>query len=444
MHKVGVVGTGYVGLVTGVAFADMGNDVVCMDIDPKKIEMLKEGKSPIYEPGLEELIQRNLRDSRVHFTTSFDDMIEHSDIIFIAVGTPTADDGSADLKYVKAVAEEIGKKINSYKIVINKSTVPVGTGEWVQGIISEEIKKRGSNAEFDVISNPEFLKEGAAIKDFMEPDRIVVGTDSGKAREIMKSLYAPFVRNESPLVLMDRVSAELTKYAANGFLAVKISFINEIANLAEKVGADISKVREGIGLDPRIGKHFLFPGPGFGGSCFPKDVKALIHTAEQNGQKLRMLDTVEEVNSIQKSIVGNKLKLIFNDDLKGKHIALWGLAFKAKTDDMRESPAIYFARFALENGATVTAFDPEAMENARGIFGSDINFADDMYSALKDADALAILTEWDDFRAPDFARVKSSLKNPIIVDGRNLYELSQMESLNFDYYSIGRKTIKRS
>jgi len=441
MHKIGVIGTGYVGLVSGVAFAETGNKVIGMDIDAAKVDMLTKGKSPIYEPGLEELLQKNLQENRIHFTTSFEDMIQNSDVIFIAVGTPTGEDGSADLKYVKAVAEEIGEKIESYKIIVDKSTVPVGTGAWVEGIIRDKLKVRGLNVEFDVVSNPEFLKEGAAIKDFMEPDRVVIGTDSAKAREVMGSLYQPFTKTGGPIVFMDRVSAELTKYAANAFLAVKVSFINEIANLAEKVGADITKVREGIGHDQRIGHHFLNPGPGFGGSCFPKDVKALIHTAKESGQSLHLLDSVEKINKVQKSVIGNKIKYIFNDDLKGKTVALWGLAFKAKTDDMRESPAIDFVEFMLNNGAKVQAFDPEAMENAKKIFGDKITFVEDQYKALAGADVVAILTEWPEFRSPNFSWLKQHLKRPLVVDGRNLYDLDMMEREGFEYHSIGRRSV---
>ncbi len=438
--KIGVVGTGYVGLVTGVCFSDMGNSVICADIDANKIETLKNGRSPIYEPGLSDLLVRNIRENRIQFTTDNRLMIESSDVIFIAVGTPSDDDGAVDLKYVDAVARDIGRYMNNYKVVINKSTVPVGTGSRVNDIITAELKSRNAQIDFEVISNPEFLKEGSAIEDFLKPDRIVIGSNSQKATDIMLDLYDPFVRNQNPILVMDRTSAELTKYAANAFLATKITFMNEIANFAEAAGADIDMVRRGIGSDARIGKQFLYPGPGYGGSCFPKDVKGLIRTARDFHSSMSILETVDSVNDRQKLVVAKKLSAALGT-LQNKTIAVWGLAFKARTDDMRESPAIAIIEYLLEKGAKVRAFDPEAMENARKIFAGRIGYSPNYYDILEDADALAIVTEWPEFRRPDFNILKNNMKRPLIVDGRNLFSPELMKELGFEYHSIGRKAI---
>lgn len=438
--EIGVIGTGYVGLVTGTAFADAGNKVTCVDVDEKKIAMLREGVSPIYEPGLEDLLKRGMREERLLFTTNIEEMLSKAQVVFIAVGTPTAQDGSADLRYVREVATQIGSHINDYKVIVNKSTVPVGTGQMVNDIIDGELKKRNVEVDYTVISNPEFLKEGSAINDFVKPDRIIIGTTEPKAIDFMNELYEPFVNYEHPIVFMDRTSAELTKYAANGFLATKITFINEIANLAEKMGANVLDVQKGIGLDSRIGKHFLFPGPGYGGSCFPKDVKAILHTAKKNNMSLHVLEAVEEVNQKQKQVLGYKIQNALKN-LKGKTIAVWGLAFKARTDDMRESPAIDLINFLLEQGVRVQTFDPEATENAKKIFSGNIHYYEDAYSVLENADALAIVTEWQEFRQPNFDKMKSLLKQPLICDARNLYSLKTMEKEGFVYHSIGRQSV---
>lgn len=438
--EIGVIGTGYVGLVTGTAFANAGNHVVCVDIDEEKIAMLKAGKSPIYEPGLEDLLERNIREERLFFTTDISQMMKTAQVVFIAVGTPTASDGSADLSYVRQAATQIAQNLDGYKVIVNKSTVPVGTGKMVNEIMDEVLQAQNKNIDYTVISNPEFLKEGSAIDDFLRPDRVIIGTTDPKAMEFMKELYAPFTNYEHPLLFMDRTSAELTKYAANGFLATKITFINEIALLAEKMGANILDVQKGIGFDSRIGKHFLFPGPGYGGSCFPKDVKAILHTAKENNMSLQILEAVEEVNQKQKQVLGNKLQMALGS-LANKTIAVWGLSFKAQTDDMRESPAIDLIEFLLKQGANVQAFDPEAMENAKKIFGNRIAYGEDMYATLENADALAIVTEWQEFRQPNFDRIKSLLNEPIICDARNLYSLATMNNAGFLYHSMGRQVI---
>ncbi|HHL71773.1 MAG TPA: UDP-glucose/GDP-mannose dehydrogenase family protein [Bacteroidetes bacterium] len=435
--KIAVVGTGYVGLVAGTCFADSGNDVVCVDIDPAKIEMLNRGEIPIYEPGLNEMVEHNVREERLHFTTDIKSAVEKSEIIFIAVGTPPDEDGSADLKHVLAVAKDIGTYANSYKIIVNKSTVPVGTAEKVK----EEISKH-TNHPFDVVSNPEFLKEGAAIDDFMRPDRVVIGTSNPDAADTMAQLYAPFVRSGNPILIMDEKSAELTKYAANALLATKISFINEIANLCDRVGADVNMVRKGIGTDSRIGPHFIYPGTGYGGSCFPKDVKAVIKTAKDYGLDLQIVNSVERVNERQKTVLLEKIMKYFDEDLKGKTFAMWGLAFKPKTDDMREAPAISMINALNKAGAKVRAHDPEALKEAKRIFGDRVGdgleLFDKRYDAIEGADGLIIMTEWNSFREPDFLLIKETLKSPVIFDGRNLYDPKRMRKYGIDYFSIGR------
>lgn len=436
--KIAMIGTGYVGLVSGTCFAESGNDVICVDTDEKKIEDLNNGIIPIYEPGLEGLVKRNKEEERLSFTTTLEDAVEKSLILFIAVGTPPGEDGSADLQHVLAVAKGIGRSMKEYKIIVDKSTVPVGTGKRVRQAIQEELAKRGENIQFDVVSNPEFLKEGNAIDDFMKPDRIVVGCEDVRTGEIMKELYSPFVRTGKPILVMDVSSAEMTKYAANAMLATKISFMNDIANLCEILGVDIGQVRQGIGSDSRIGYSFIFPGAGYGGSCFPKDVQALVRTAEENDYRLEILESVEAVNYRQKKVIYSKLQKRFPKGMKGKTIAVWGLAFKPNTDDMREAPAIVLIESLLEAGAKVVAYDPEAMKEARKIFGDRIAFGKKTYDVLEGADALAIVTEWNEFRRPDLERVKSLLNNPIIIDGRNLFEPKKMKELGFDYEGIGR------
>lgn len=439
--KIAVVGTGYVGLVAGTCFADSGNNVVCVDIDPEKIKKLHQGQIPIFEPGLEGLVLRNVEEERLSFTTDIKSSVENSEIIFIAVGTPPDEDGSADLKHVLAVARDIGKNMNNFKVVVNKSTVPVGTADKV----TAEIKKH-TNLEFSVVSNPEFLKEGAAIDDFMRPDRVVIGTSNPKAAEMMRRLYAPFVRSGNPIHVMDERSAELTKYAANSLLATKISFINEIANLCDKVGANIEHIRQGIASDSRIGHHFIYPGTGYGGSCFPKDVQALIRTAREYGVETQIIQSVEDVNYRQKTVLFERIKDYFNGDLAGKTIAMWGLAFKPRTDDMREAPAIAMINALAKEGATIHGHDPEALHEAKRIFGDrvgkDITLFNKKYDALEDADALLIMTEWNAFREPDFHLIKESLRRPAIFDGRNLYEPERMDELGIDYFSIGRPKLK--
>lgn len=435
--NIAVVGTGYVGLVTGTCFAEMGNHVVCVDIDANKVERMKKGEIPIYEPHLDVLFERNIRQGRLSFTTNLEDAIKPAEVIFLALPTPPGEDGSADLSYVLGVASQLGKLITDYKIVVNKSTVPVGTAEKVREAIALNCK-----SEYDVISNPEFLREGFAVDDFMKPDRVVIGTRSERAKKVMNDLYAPFVRQGNPIYFMDERSAELTKYAANAFLATKITFMNEIANLCERVGANVDAVRIGIGSDTRIGKRFLFAGIGYGGSCFPKDVQALHHTSKDYDYDFRILTSVMNVNERQKTTLVDKVKNYFGSDLKGKHLAIWGLAFKPDTDDIREAPALYIIRDLLAAGATVSAFDPEAMNNVKKTIGDVITYAADPYEALKDADALLIATEWSLFRTPEFDKIKSSLKNKVIFDGRNLYDLQRMTELGFYYSSVGRETVQ--
>ena len=436
--KIAMIGTGYVGLVTGTCFAETGNEVTCVDTNEEKIENLKKGIIPIYEPGLEDLVRRNYSEERLGYTTSLKDAIDKSLILFIAVGTPPDEDGAADLSHVLAVAKGIGQCMNEYKIIVDKSTVPVGTGAKVRAAIQKELDKRNVNIQFDVVSNPEFLKEGNAIDDFMKPDRVVIGCSDVRTAEIMKELYAPFVRTGKPVIVMDVPSAEMTKYAANAMLATKISFMNDIANLCELVGADISNVRQGIGSDSRIGYSFIFPGAGYGGSCFPKDVQALIRTANENNHDLEILKSVEAVNYRQKKVLFAKLKKKF-DDLHGKTIAIWGLAFKPNTDDMREAPAIVLINSLLEAGAKVRAYDPEATQEARKIFGEQIQYGNKAFEILEGADALVIVTEWNEFRRPDLNKIKELLSEPVIVDGRNIFDPSKMKEQGFYYDSIGRK-----
>jgi len=438
--KIAVVGTGYVGLVTGTCLAETGADVTCVDIDTKKIKNLKKGILPIYEPGLDELVARNVQKGRLHFSTNLGESIQDAEVAFIAVGTPPGEDGSADLKYVLAVAFEIGKTMNHHLVVVTKSTVPVGTAEKVKNAVATALSGRGSDLAFDVASNPEFLKEGAAIDDFMKPDRIVVGVSSAKAEEIMHRLYKPFVLNGHPIIFMDIPSAEMTKYAANAMLATKISFINDIANLCEIMGADVNLVRKGIGSDPRIGNKFIYPGIGYGGSCFPKDVKALAKTAAENGHRMRILEAVEAVNEDQKAVLFNKVMNRFAGNIKGKTFAMWGLSFKPKTDDMREAPSLVIIEKLLAQGAKVVAYDPVAMNEAKHTLGDTVKYTENEYETLKDADALLIITEWPEFRSPDFNQMGRLLKNKLIFDGRNIYELKDMNQLGFEYYCIGVKT----
>jgi len=436
--KIAIVGTGYVGLVSGACFAEMGIDVTCVDIDQAKIERLRAGDIPIYEPGLDELVLRNTQEGRLHFTTRLTDCLDGVEAVFSAVGTPPDEDGSADLRYVLEVAREVGRHMQHYLVIVTKSTVPVGTARKVEAAIREELSKRGVDIPFDVASNPEFLKEGSAIKDFMSPDRVVVGVESEKARELMTRLYAPFMLNNFRVIFTDVPSAEMIKYAANSMLATRISFMNDIANLCELVGADVNQVRKGIGSDTRIGSKFLYPGCGYGGSCFPKDVKALVQTAEQNGYDMRVLKAVEEVNERQKSVLFEKLRRHYGD-LQGKTIALWGLAFKAETDDMREATSLVTIRHLLEAGCTVRVFDPAAMDEARRRLGDAVIYASDIYDAAKGADALLLLTEWKQFRLPSWARVHDLMRSPIVFDGRNIYDPAEMRKNGFEYYSIGRK-----
>lgn len=439
--KITVIGTGYVGLVTGTCLAEVGNEVLCLDLDPKKIEILKAGGIPIYEPGLEDMVRRNVAAGRLAFTTNIEESVAYGEIQFIAVGTPPDEDGSADLQYVVAAARNIGRHMTGYKLVVDKSTVPVGTADKVKAAMQEALSQRGVTHEFNVASNPEFLKEGAAVEDFMKPDRIVIGTDSERATSLLRQLYAPFQRNRDRLTVMDVKSAELTKYAANAMLATRISFMNELAVLAEKLGADIEQVRHGIGSDPRIGYHFLYAGCGYGGSCFPKDVQALRRTGQENGVTLRVLDAVEEANDVQKQILVNKLTARLGTDLKGKRFAMWGLAFKPNTDDMREAPSRSMLEALWAMGASVSAYDPAAMEETRRIYGerADLLLVDSPMDALKGADALLIVTEWKVFRSPNFDTMKSLLKTPLVFDGRNLYEPQAMREMGFDYLPIGRQ-----
>jgi UDPglucose 6-dehydrogenase len=436
--KITVVGTGYVGLVTGTCFAETGNDVTCVDIDVNKVKKLSSGQITIYEPGLEKLFERNLKEERLHFTTDLEEGIRDAAVIFLALPTPPGEDGSADLSYILRVADQLGKMLKDYKVIVDKSTVPVGTADKVHAAIA-----KNATVEFDVVSNPEFLREGVAVEDFMKPDRVVIGTESERARKIMGDLYAPFVRQGNPVIFMDEKSAELTKYAANSFLATKISFMNEIAVLCEKLGADVDMVRRGIGSDDRIGKRFLFPGIGYGGSCFPKDVQALVKSSQEAKYDFKILEAVMDVNEKQKLFLLPKIEAFFGGNLKGKHFALWGLAFKPNTDDIREAPALYIIDALTAAGATVTAFDPEAMANVKQVVGDKIKFAEHQYEALQDADALIIATEWSVFRTPDFDKIKGSLKNSAIFDGRNLFEVPRMKELGFHYESVGRQAVKR-
>ena len=437
--KIAVVGTGYVGLVTGTCFAETGNYVTCIDIDIKKVESLKKGKITIYEPGLEVIFERNRKEGRLEFTTDLVEGIKNAEVIFLALPTPPGEDGSADLKYILGVATDLGNVLDHYAVIVDKSTVPVGTAERVHAKIAENAK-----VDFDVVSNPEFLREGVAVDDFMKPDRVVIGTKSDRAKAIMERLYGPLVRQGNPVIFMDERSAEMTKYAANSFLAMKITFMNEIANLCELTGADVDNVRKGIGTDSRIGKRFLFPGIGYGGSCFPKDVQALGKTAKEYGYDFKILKSVMYVNERQKTKMIPQIKAYFNGDLKGKTIALWGLAFKPHTDDIREAPALFNIKALKRAGAKVVVFDPEAIPNVKKEIGKKVKYASSQYDALEGADALMIMTEWPEFRTPDFGKITTALKNKVIFDGRNLFELKDMKALGFDYFSIGRDNIKAS
>ncbi|MBV7533884.1 UDP-glucose/GDP-mannose dehydrogenase family protein [Chitinophaga sp. sic0106] len=434
--KITVVGTGYVGLVTGTCFAETGNDVTCVDIDANKVQKLSSGQITIYEPGLEKLFERNLKEDRLHFTTDLQEGIKDAAVIFLALPTPPGADGAADLSYVLGVADQLGKMITDYTVIVDKSTVPVGTAEKVAAAIA-----RNTTVPFDVVSNPEFLREGVAVDDFMKPDRVIIGTESEKARKVMGELFAPFVRQGNPVIYMDEKSAELTKYAANSFLATKISFMNEIAILCEKLGADVDMVRRGIGSDDRIGKRFLFPGIGYGGSCFPKDVQALVKSSEEADYDFKILNAVMDVNEAQKLFLMPKIKAYFGNDLKGKHFAMWGLAFKPNTDDIREAPALYMIEYLLAEGATVAVFDPEAMHNVKQLMGDKITYGEHQYNCLENADALIICTEWSVFRTPDFNKISSALKNKAIFDGRNLFEVSRMSELGYHYESVGRTPV---
>nr|WP_321245622.1 UDP-glucose/GDP-mannose dehydrogenase family protein [uncultured Psychroserpens sp.] len=434
--KVSVIGTGYVGLVTGTCLAETGNDVLCIDIDELKVDKMRQGEVPIYEPHLDVLFQRNIKANRLHFSTSLEEGLEHGEIIFLALPTPEDEDGSADLSYVLGCAKDIGKLIKNYKVIVDKSTVPVGTAEKVKETIASE-----TGVEFDVVSNPEFLREGFAVDDFLKPERIVIGSNSDRATELMKKLYKPFVRSGNPIIIMDEKSAELTKYAANSFLATKITFMNEIANFCEKVGADVDMVRAGMGTDSRIGKRFLFPGIGYGGSCFPKDVKALYKSGENVGYKFDILESVINVNDTQKTVLIPRIESFFDNDLSGKSFGIWGLAFKPETDDIREAPALYIIRELLKRGAEVKVFDPEAMENVKNKFGDQIEYANSMYDSVKDVDALIICTEWSIFRTPDFDRLRKEMKNQVIFDGRNLYDVKEIKNEGFYYSSIGRQIL---
>jgi UDPglucose 6-dehydrogenase len=438
MKKIAVVGTGYVGLVTGTCFAETGNQVVCVDIDVNKVERMRNGEIPIYEPHLDVLFERNIKANRLSFTTNLEEGIADAEIIFLALPTPPGEDGSADLRYILGVADDLGKIMKDYKVIVDKSTVPVGTAEKVHAAIA-----KNAQVEFDVVSNPEFLREGFAVDDFMKPDRVVIGTSSARAEKVMEQLYKPFVRQGNPIIFMDEKSAELTKYAANSFLATKITFMNEIANFCEIVGADVDKVRIGIGSDERIGKRFLFPGIGYGGSCFPKDVHALVNSGLENNFQFEILKSVMAVNEDQKTILFPKMSNFFRGDLKGKKIALWGLAFKPDTDDIREAPALYMIDALTNAGAEITAYDPEAMPNIKGVIGDKISYAATEYEALENADALLICTEWGVFRNPDFDKIAGLLKDKVIFDGRNLFDVEEMNEKGFYYSSIGRKTYEK-
>lgn len=438
MKKIAVVGTGYVGLVTGTCFAETGNQVVCVDIDEKKVERMRNGEVPIYEPHLDVVFERNIEAERISFTTNLNEAVEFAEIIFLALPTPPGEDGSADLSYVLNVADELGRMMTEYKVIVDKSTVPVGTAEKVEAAIA-----KNATVDFAVVSNPEFLREGFAVDDFLNPDRVVVGTTDKRAIKIMTELYKPFIRDGHPLIIMDEKSAELTKYAANSFLATKITFMNEIANFCERVGADVDKVREGVGSDSRIGHKFLYPGIGFGGSCFPKDVNALVKSGSEVGYTFEVINSVLHVNDKQKTVLVDKVKNYFGD-ISGMRFALWGLAFKPDTDDIREASAIYMVNALVAAGAEVVAYDPEAMDNVKDQIGVDIEFASNQYEALRDADALLIATEWSAFRNPDFDKMKDLLKQPVIFDGRNIYGLNSMKNKGFYYSSIGRKTVMQT
>ncbi len=440
--KIAIVGSGYVGLVTGTCFSEVGIDVVCVDVNKEKIDNLKNGIIPIFEPGLDDMVHRNVKKGRLSFTTSITEALVDAEVLFIAVGTPPDEDGSADLKYVLSVARDCGRNMNDYLLIVTKSTVPVGTATQVRDAVQDELNKRGVSIEFDVASNPEFLKEGAAIDDFLKPDRIVIGLNSTRAEEIMKSLYKPFTLNGHPVIFMDITSAEMTKYAANSMLATKISFMNDMANLCEIVGADINMVRKGIGSDSRIGTKFIYPGIGYGGSCFPKDVQALVKTAGEYRYNLRVLKAVEAVNKDQKLVLFNKMLRHFNNDLKGKTVAVWGLSFKPQTDDMREAPSLVIINELLEAGAKVKAYDPVAMKEAKHHFGDIIAYYEDQYEALIDADCLALLTEWPEFKFPKFPVIKKLMINPVVFDGRNIYDKAEMKRNGFAYYCIGIDTTK--
>ena len=438
--KITIIGSGYVGLVSGACFADLGNDVVCLDVDKSKISLLREGGIPIYEPGLQQLVSHNVAAGRLRFTTDIGEGVAHGVVQFIAVGTPSDQDGSADLRYVIAAARNIGRSMNEYRVIVNKSTVPVGTTERVRASVAEELRNRGLDLPFSVVSNPEFLKEGAAVDDFMRPDRIVVGSSDERATQIMRQLYAPILRNHDRLLVMDPRSAELTKYAANAMLATRISFMNELANLAEKLGANIESVRHGIGSDERIGYHFLYAGVGYGGSCFPKDIQALQHTAGEYGVQLTIVDSVEKANRRQKQRLLEKIRERFGEQLDGRHFAIWGLSFKPNTDDMREAPSRVVINGLLARGASVAAYDPVAMEEAKRLFAKDpgVRFAPSTVGALDGADALIIVTEWKEFRSPDFDDMKKRLKSPVVFDGRNLYDPVMMRNAGIEYFSVGR------
>ena len=431
--KIAVIGTGYVGLVTGTCFSETGNDVICVDIDANKVNKLSQGEITIYEPGLNKLFLRNLKEERLRFTTNLAEGVKDAEIIFLALPTPPGADGSADLKYVLGVAEDLGKIIKGYKVIVDKSTVPVGTAEKVHAAVSKNYK-----GEFDIVSNPEFLREGVAVDDFMKPDRVVIGTISERAKKVMEELYNPFVRQGNPIIFMDERSAELTKYAANSFLAAKITFMNEIAQLCERLGADVDMVRRGLGSDERIGKRFLFPGIGYGGSCFPKDVQALVKSSKEVQYDFKILNAVMDVNERQKLHLITKIKTYFKNNVKGKHFALWGLAFKPNTDDIREAPALYIIDALLKEGATLSVFDPEAMNNVKNLLGDQIQYGESQYDVLKNADALIIATEWNEFRTPNFLKMVTTLKNKIIFDGRNLFDINAIKELGFYYESIGR------
>ena len=435
--RIAVIGTGYVGLVTGTCFAETGNQVICVDVDVKKVAMMQIGQVPIYEPGLDVLFERNTKQGRLRFTTNLQQAVADAEIIFLALPTPPGEDGSADLSYILKVADDLSQLIENYTIIVDKSTVPVGTAEKVKEIILQRLPED----LFDVVSNPEFLREGVAVEDFLKPDRVVIGTESERAQTKLKRLYEPYVRQGNPIIFMDERSAEMTKYAANAYLATRISFMNEIANLCETVGANVDWVRKGIGSDNRIGKRFLFPGIGYGGSCFPKDVQALARTAEDHQYDFKILKSVMEINNLQRKRIVTKIKKFFNDDLTGKKIAIWGIAFKPNTDDIREAPAMYIVESLLERGAKITAYDPEAMPNAEAVFGNKVHFCKDQYEALEEADALAILTEWSVFRTPSFTEMKQLMNSPVIFDGRNLYDLKGIEELGFYYESIGRHIV---